>query len=65
MQIGDLVYKLGKWTRINSWMEDTELDRSDKSKLGIVVEMPTEKFCRVLWPSGKDEWIPTEALKRT
>ena len=65
MQVGDLVYKLDKWVKHNSWMEDTELDYSDKSKLGIVVEMPTEKYCRVLWPSGKEEWIRTALLKRT
>ena len=65
MKIGDLVYKLDKWVQYNSWMKDIELDYSDKSRLGIVVEIPTEKFCRVLWPCGKEEWIRTAALQRT
>ena len=65
MKIGDLVYKLDKWVQYNSWMKDIELDYSDKSRLGIVVEMPTGKFCRVLWPSGKEEWIRTAMLQRT
>ena len=65
MKVGDLVYKLDKWVKHNGWMGDTELDYSDKAKLGIVVEMPTKKYCRVFWPSGKEEWIWTELLRRS
>ena len=65
MQVGDLVYKLTEWVSTNDWMKDTELDHSNKSILGIVVEIPTEKYCRVLWPEGVEEWVPTALLGRT
>tara|TARA_R100000278_G_C5416086_1_gene144870 strand:+ start:183 stop:401 length:219 start_codon:yes stop_codon:yes gene_type:complete len=50
MQVGDLVYKLDKWVKCNSWMEDTELDYSDKTKLGIIVKRGSKaRLVEVSW----------------
>ena len=50
MQVGDLVYKADKWVQYNSWMEDTELDHSDKTKLGIVIKIGERgRLAQVAW----------------
>ena len=62
MQVGDLVRKLPEWERHNPWMrgffEDDGIDG-----IGVIVEMPTEKYCKVLWNSGEDSWLPTNRLE--
>ena len=53
MEVGDLVYKVSKWVEANSWMEDTELDSTDKAKLGIIVKMSTNEWLvEVAWSGG-------------
>tara|TARA_B100000886_G_C20309182_1_gene443095 strand:- start:529 stop:747 length:219 start_codon:yes stop_codon:yes gene_type:complete len=50
MKVGDLVYELSDWVADNRWMTGSMLDNTDKTKLGIVINIGSKgQLARVHW----------------
>jgi len=56
MQVGDLVYYKCRWAKNNSWMVGTELDRTDKTNLGIVLKVGSAgKLAKIYWYTSEKQ----------
>ena len=61
MKVGDLVVRKGDWVMANAFLQGTELDDTDKSDYGLIINTGLDEFkepaAHVVWLKDDEQTI--------